>query len=589
MRNPTTDSAFTTKNGRKSTFQSISFLVVTLLLINGNAKAEDNEDLRALLNQHWQMAKKENVFFRTDPDAWKPNGKLADFSAQGIARRKAFNAQVLKQLSTIESEKLSDDNLMSYRLFKYEREFEQTYYQYQDKYFPINFLSGWHTYFAEAPANMAFLNSKDYDDFLISLEDYPRFNRENIDLMKQGVSMGFVHACDSFKNYAQSIQQHIVYDAENSALFEPFTRFPTTFTSQQKQNYGTQAKRLINSHVVPAYQEMLDFFTQQYMPNCRQKAGIGSVEGGKEYYAYAIEYYTTTTLSAQKIHDLGLSEVARIKKEMLAIIKQLGFDGTYAEFLAFLASSEQFYAVNEQDVLEKTAFITQKMYGKLPFFFGHLPRNTFTIKGSASRGAFYMPPPDNRTPGTYFLNSVPAQQPLYNLEALSLHEAVPGHHLQNAIAMELDLPEFRKTLNHSAFSEGWGLYSERLGKEAGFYTDPYSDFGRLGYEMWRAVRLVVDTGIHAFGWTRQEAIDYLAERTALTDKAVEDQIDRYISWPGQALSYKIGELKIRELRAQVEKKQGVNFDIRVFHDAIIGSGSLPLAVLEEVIAEKFEL
>jgi len=589
MRNLINKLVFTTKQLLTSTQRSLSLIAVAMLLITGNAKADVNEDLHALLNQHWQQAQKEKVFFRTDPDAWKPNGKLADFSAQGIAKRQAYNAQVLKQLSTINSKELNDENLISYRLFKYEREFEQRYYQYQDKYFPINFLSGWHTYFADAPANMAFLNTQDYDNFLISLEDYPRFNRENIDLMKQGIKSGFVHACESFRNYDQTIKQHIVSNAEDSALFEPFTRFPATFTSQQKQNYSTKAKQLINTHVVPSYQAMFDFFTQQYMPNCRKQAGIASIQGGNEYYAYAIEYYTTTALTAQQIHHLGLSEVARIKTEMLAIIEQVGFEGTYAEFLQFLASSEQFYAENEQDVLEKTAFITQKMYGKLPFFFGNLPRNTFAIKGSASRGAFYMPPPDNRTPGTYFLNSVPAQQPLYNLEALSLHEAVPGHHLQNAIAMELDLPEFRKTLNHSAFSEGWGLYSERLGKEAGFYTDPYSDFGRLGYEMWRAVRLVVDTGIHAFGWSRQRAIDYLAEHTALTDKAVEDQIDRYISWPGQALSYKIGELKIRELRARVEKKQGANFDIRAFHDAIIGSGSLPLAVLEEVIAEKFDL
>ncbi|MGJ8674651.1 MAG: DUF885 domain-containing protein, partial [Pseudoalteromonas sp.] len=503
----------------------------------------------------------------------------------------------LNDLSSIDMKTLSEQNLMSYRLFKYEREFEDKYYQYQDKYFPVNFLSGWHTYFAEAPANMAFLNYQDYDNFLVSLEDYPRFNQENIDLMKQGLKAGFVHACESFKNYEQSIQQHIVSRAEDSALFEPFTRFPSTFTSQQKETYSAKAKQLINAYIVPSYQEMFDFFTQQYMPNCRQQAGISSVKGGANYYAYAIEYYTTTTLSAQQIHDLGLSEVERIKTEMLAIIDKVGFkegsddsaDKKLSEFLQFLANSEQFYADSPQDVLEKTAFITQKMYGKLPFFFGNLPRNTFTIKGSASRGAFYMPPPDNRTPGTYFLTSVPSQQPLYNLEALSLHEAVPGHHLQNAIAMELDLPEFRRTLNHSAFSEGWGLYSERLGKEAGFYENPYSDFGRLGYEMWRAVRLVVDTGIHAFGWSREQAIDYLAKRTALTDKAVQDQIDRYISWPGQALSYKIGELKIRELRERVEKKQGSNFDIRVFHDAIIGNGSLPLAVLEEVIEEKFEL
>ena len=314
-----------------------------------------------------------------------------------MARRQAFNAQMLKDLSSIDTKHLSEQNLMSYRLFNYEREFEDKCYQYQDKYFPINFLSGWHTYFAEAPAKMGFLNSQDYDNFLVSLEDYPRLNQENIDLMKQGLKAGFVHACESFKNYEQSIQQHIVSRAEDSALFEPFTRFPSTFTSQQKETYSAKAKQLINAHVVPSYQEMFDFFTQQYMPNCRQQAGISSVEGGADYYAYTIEYYTTTTLSAQQIHDLGLAEVERIKTEMLAIIDKVGFkegsddraDKKLSAFLQFLANSKQFYADSPQDVLEKTAFITQKMYGKLPFFFGNLPRNTFTIKGSASRGAFY--------------------------------------------------------------------------------------------------------------------------------------------------------------------------------------------------------
>jgi uncharacterized protein (DUF885 family) len=319
------------------------------------------------------------------------------------------------------------------------------------------------------------------------------------------------------------------------------------------------------------------------MPNCRKEPGIASVKGGTDYYAYTANYFTTTDATPKQIHDLGLSEVKRIRIEMQAIIDQVGFTGSYAEFLQFLATDPQFYAKDPQDVLEKTAFITQKMYGKLPTYFGHLPRNTFTIKGSASRGAFYMPPPDNRTPGTYFLTSEPKQQPLYNLEALSLHEAVPGHHLQNAVAMELDVPAFRRTLSHSAFGEGWALYSERLGKEAGFYQDPYSDFGRLGYEMWRAVRLVVDTGLHAFGWSRQQAIDYLAEHTALTEQSVENQIDRYISWPGQALSYKMGEIKIRELRAKAEQELGTKFDIRSFHDTVIGQGSLPMAVLEDVI------
>ena len=351
----------------------------------------------------------------------------------------------------------------------------------------------------------------------------------------------------------------------------------------QKSNLKQKAQAVIKDKVIPAYQHFYDFFENDYMPHCRARPGIASVKGGLDYYKYTVNYYTTTNATPKQIHQLGLKEVARIKAQMQNIIDEVGFDGTYSEFLEFLATDEQFYAKDAQDLLEKTAFITQKMYGKLPTYFGHLPRNTFTIKGSASRGAFYMPPPDNRSPGTYFLASTPKLQPLYNLEALSLHEAIPGHHLQNAIAMELDVPEFRRTLSHSAFGEGWALYTERLGKEAGFYQSPYSDFGRLGYEMWRAVRLVVDTGIHAFGWSRQKAIDYLASHTALPQSAVEDQIDRYISWPGQALSYKMGEIKIRELRAKAEKELGTQFDIRSFHDTVIGQGSLPMAVLEDVI------
>ncbi|KXI27429.1 DUF885 domain-containing protein [Paraglaciecola hydrolytica] len=563
-----------------------ALLPLTLVaLYSSHVLADADQDFSKLLNQHWQNAEQEKVFFRTDPDGWKPDAKLADWTPKAMARRDAFNTQMLKQLASIDIKQLSTDNQMSYRLFVYERNTEKASYLSADKYFPINFLSGWHTYFAEAPANMAFLNAGDYDKFLVSLADYPRFNQENINLLKDGVKQGFVHYCGSFKNYGETIKEHIVANPKDSALFEPFTRFPKQFTERQITHYRSKAEQLLKDAVIPAYQDFYDYFQHSYMSKCRTEAGIGSVKGGDEYYEYTANYYTTTTLTPKEIHELGLSEVARIQQEMNAIIQQLNFKGTQAEFLQFLATDPQFFAIDRQDVLEKTAFITQKMYGKLPFWFSHLPRNTFTIKGSAARGAFYMPPPDNRTPGTYFLSSDPKQQPLYNLEALSLHEGVPGHHLQNAIAQELDVPEFRRTLNHSAFAEGWGLYSERLGKEAGFYESPYSDFGRLGYEMWRAVRLVVDTGIHAFGWTREQAVEYLASHTALTDKSVNDQIDRYISWPGQALSYKIGEIKIRQLRAKAEQELGRKFDIRQFHDTVIGQGSLPMDVLDDVINE----
>ncbi|MDN3490591.1 DUF885 domain-containing protein [Pseudoalteromonas sp. APC 3694] len=560
-----------------------TILTIALAVTSLPSLADSNSDLKTIIDNHWQNAKAEKIFFRTDPDGWKPNGTLPDWSEQAIAKRQAYNNSVLKNLASIDPKTLNSEQLMNYRLFKYERETEQQSYLYQDKYFPVNFLSGWHTYFAEAPANMAFLTAEDYDAFLVSLGDYPRFNQQNINLMKQGIQTGFTHYCETFKNYGQSISAHIVKQPENSALYEPFTRIPNTFSAAQKETYQNKAKALIASKVVPAYEHFYDFFENEYMSHCRAQPGIASIKGGLDYYKYTVNYYTTTNATPKQIHELGLKEVARIKAQMQSIIDKVGFDGSYSEFLEFLATDEQFYATDPQDLLEKTAFITQKMYGKLPTYFGHLPRNTFTIKGSASRGAFYMPPPDNRSPGTYFLASTPELQPLYNLEALSLHEAIPGHHLQNAIAMELDVPEFRRTLSHSAFGEGWALYTERLGKEAGFYQSPYSDFGRLGYEMWRAVRLVVDTGIHAFGWSRQKAIDYLADHTALPQSAVEDQIDRYISWPGQALSYKMGEIKIRELRAKAEKQLGAQFDIRSFHDTVIGQGSLPMAVLEDVI------
>ena len=560
-----------------------TILAIALAATSLPSLADSNSDLKTIIDNHWQNAKAEKIFFRTDPDGWKPNGTLPDWSEQAIAKRQAYNNSVLKNLASIDPKTLNSEQLMNYRLFKYERETEQQSYLYQDKYFPVNFLSGWHTYFAEAPANMAFLTAEDYDAFLVSLGDYPRFNQQNINLLKQGIQTGFTHYCETFKNYGQSISAHIVKQPENSALYEPFTRIPNTFSAAQKETYQNKAKALIASKVVPAYEQFYDFFENEYMPHCRAQPGIASIKGGLDYYKYTVNYYTTTNATPKQIHELGLKEVARIKAQMQSIIDEVGFDGSYSEFLEFLATDEQFYATDPQDLLEKTAFITQKMYGKLPTYFGHLPRNTFTIKGSASRGAFYMPPADNRSPGTYFLASTPKLQPLYNLEALSLHEAIPGHHLQNAIAMELDVPEFRRTLSHSAFGEGWALYTERLGKEAGFYQSPYSDFGRLGYEMWRAVRLVVDTGIHAFGWSRQKAIDYLADHTALPQSAVEDQIDRYISWPGQALSYKMGEIKIRELRAKAEKQLGAQFDIRSFHDTVIGQGSLPMAVLEDVI------
>ena len=543
-----------------------------------------SEQFTQLLDDHWQTANKEQIFFRKDPDAFRMNGKLPEMSANGRERRSKYNNELLARIENIDVTKLSTADQVTYRLFKYEREAEAKSYQFQDHLYPLTYYSGFHSYFAGAPANMSFLTEKDYSNYLVSLADYPRYNQEHIVDLKQAIALGHTHYCESFKGYEKSISKHLVNNVEDSVFYAPMKNMPKAISAAQQTKYRQQVKALITDTVLPEYQAFYNFFTQEYMTNCRTTAGISSVKGGDDYYQYLIEYYTTTNLSADEIHQTGLDEVARIRKEMQQIIKEVGFKGEFKDFIQFLRTDEQFYTDSALDMLEKASYITRKMAAQLPKWFSVLPRQTFDIKSSPNGGAYYVASDGSgTTSGTYFLETKNlASQPLYTLEALTFHEAEPGHHFQSAIAQEVEMAEFRKTLYHAAYGEGWGLYSERLGKEIGFYQNPYSDFGRLTYEAWRACRLVVDTGIHAKGWTRQQAIDYLAENTALSMADVIGQIDRYISWPAQALSYKIGEIKIRQLRAKAEKALGKKFDIRAFHDQMLKNGSLPMALLEEL-------
>jgi uncharacterized protein (DUF885 family) len=536
-----------------------------------------------LLKQHWQQANKEQVFFRNDPDTFRMNGQLPDVSAQGRARRLAYNQQLLAELAKIDSNQLSAADSISYRLFVYEREAEIQSYQQYDHLFPMQAYAGYHSYFAAAPANMSFLTTQDYDNYLISLADFPRYNQQQLHNLQQAIAKGYTHYCASFSDYDKTISKHLVSDIKHSAFFAPLAAMPARFSTSEKKYYLQQGSKLIKDTVLPEYQRLYQFFTGQYMPNCRKQPGISALQDGAEYYQYLIRYYTTTDLSPEQIHQLGLSEVSRIRSQMDTIIKQLNFNGDFNAFVSFLRTDAQFYATSPLQLLEKASYISRKMAGQLPKWFITLPRSTFDIKASPNGGAYYVASDGSgKTSGTYFVGANDLRsEPLYNLEALTFHEAEPGHHLQTALAQELDMPEFRKTLSHSAYGEGWALYAESLAKEMGFYQDPYSDFGRLTYEMWRACRLVVDTGIHAKGWSRQQAINYLADNTALTLPEVVAQIDRYITWPAQALSYKIGEIKIRQLRQQAETVLGPKFEIRAFHQQILMSGSLPLALLEE--------
>jgi uncharacterized protein (DUF885 family) len=544
-------------------------------------------DFHAVLDDHWATVLTEKIYFREDPDAWRMDGRLSEHTAAARERRRIFNTSVLSRLAEINPQQLNAADRLSFRIFAHERKTERDSYSQLDHRFPFTSLFGYHTYFAEAPANMAFLNASDYDKYLVSLADFPRYNREKIALLEEGVATGYTHYCASIASYASTISTHIVDQPEDSLLYLPFKDFPALISGDQQAAYRTQGLALIQDKVVPAYQALLDYFEGEYLPNCRESVGITSLPGGDEYYAYLIRYFTTTEMMPKQIHDLGLQEVARIRAEMQAIITQLGFDGDFKDFLEYLRTDPKFYARTEDELLGRAALISKTAEGALPRFFSLLPRETYKISPNSTRGSFYMPSSgDGTTSGTYFVSTGDLNsEPLYALEALTLHEAVPGHHLQTALAAELDMPTFRGNIYYSAYGEGWGLYSERLGKEMGFYQDPYSDFGRLSYEAWRACRLVVDTGMHAFGWSRQQAIDYMLENTALSVSEATREIDRYITWPAQALSYKIGELKIRELRARAEQALGPRFDIRSFHDTVLGNGSLPIAVLEELVNE----
>jgi len=355
-----------------------------------------------------------------------------------------------------------------------------------------------------------------------------------------------------------------------------------------------QAKAVIITKVVSGYQTLADFMDKQYVPQARTSLGATDLPGGKQYYAQRVKHFTTMNIEVDEVHQIGLNEVARIRNEMQQVIDNLEFEGNFKEFIAYLRTDPKFYAKSAEDLLKQAAWIAKRMDAKLPSLFKHLPRLPYGVQAvpasiapTYTTGRYVSAPKGSTQPGYYWVNTHALdKRPLYVLESLTLHEAVPGHHLQIALNNEQEnLPLFRQYSYISAFGEGWGLYSEWLGIEAGFYQDPYSNFGRLTYEMWRAVRLVVDTGIHAKGWTRQQARDYLSSNTALSLHNVNTEIDRYISWPGQALSYKMGEIKIKQLRQRAEKILGDKFDVRDFHDAVLGQGSVPLEILEDQIEQ----
>jgi uncharacterized protein (DUF885 family) len=432
---------------------------------------------------------------------------------------------------------------------------------------------------------------KSCDDFLKQLANISQRFHQNIGLMKLGIARGMTMPKVVLTGRDASIARHVVSEVEQSVFYTAFTKLPSSMSTTDQAELQAKAKKVISESVIPAYKNLLSFIQNEYMPKARSSIAAQDLPNGKAFYRAQILEYTTLDTSPDEIHAIGLAEVARIRSDMAKIISDLKFEGDFPAFLTFLRTDPQFYAKTPHELLAEASYWAKKADGLLPRFFGKLPRKPYGIApvpadiAPTYTAGRYAGSGDPKRPSNYWVNtSLLSQRPMWALPALTLHEAVPGHHLQIALAGEQgDQPEFRRNAYISAFGEGWALYAEHLGVEMGYYENPYHHFGRLVYEMWRAARLVVDTGMHAKGWTRDQALRFMRDNTALSEHEITTEIDRYISWPGQALAYKLGEIKIRELRKKSEAILGEKFDVRAFHDTLLGLGSVPLSVLESEI------
>jgi uncharacterized protein (DUF885 family) len=552
------------------------------------------KSLHAIFDREWEWRLQDWPLLATSIGDHRYDDKLPDVGLAAWKARADKTDGYLKELAAIERDTLNAVDRINYDMFKAQLEDRRAGFTFDEHVMPLNADSGFHTDFALAPKQMAFATAADYDKYLSRLKAFPKYVDDQIGLMREGLKKGITIPRAALAGIESSIQPLITDDPTKSPLWDPFTRVPAVLDRATRDRLQNDGRAAIANDVTPAYKKFLTFMTADYVPGSRATLAASDLPNGKDYYAFLVKRFTTVDVTWEQVHQTGLDQVAAIQKEMDEAMKKSGFKGTFPEFLKFLRTDPRFYPKTGDALLKEASSIAKRMDAKLPMLFGKLPRQPYGVSPvpeylapKYTAGRYSPNPPGGTEPGYYWVNTYALDtRPLYNLEALTLHEAVPGHHLQGALSYEIEgLPPFRKWTYISAFGEGWGLYSEWLGIEAGFYTDPYSNFGRLTYAMWRAARLVVDTGLHAKGWTRQQAIDYLAQHTALSVHECTTETDRYISWPGQALSYKTGELKIRELRRRAEQTLGAKFDVRRFHDAVLGNGSVPLTVLEQVIDE----
>jgi uncharacterized protein (DUF885 family) len=571
---------------------SIAALLPALVAVPTAAQQAPAERLDALFADHWEFVLRENPTFATTLGDRRNADRLESAGLADVERRTTQTRRFLERLLGIPRDSLPPAARVNYDILEIDLRNSIEAADLRLYLIPITNREGFHTSFPQLPDRVPLATVEDYENYTARLSDFRRLVGDYVEVMREGIRAGMVLPRVSVEGIEGTIAPHVVQDAAQSLLYAPFTRFPASVPEAAHARLAAAGRAAVEQGVVPGYAEFLRFMREEYVPATRATTGASDLPNGSEIYAQRVRFYTTLPLTADEVHRTGLGEVARIRAEMEEVIRRTGFSGSFAEFLEFLRTDPRFYVDTPEALMERTSLVLKRMDGELPRLFGRLPRMPYGIKpipdyiAPRTTTAYYSRPSgDGTRAGTYWLNTYDLRsRPTYEIEALSLHEAVPGHHLQIALQQEMEgQPQFRRFGGATAFVEGWALYAEKLGLEVGFYTDPYSDFGRLTYEMWRATRLVVDTGLHSKGWTRQQAIDYMAQNTGLTLLNITNEVDRYIAWPGQALAYKTGEMTISRLRAEAERTLGDRWDVRAFHDVVLGSGAVPLTVLETTV------
>jgi uncharacterized protein (DUF885 family) len=553
------------------------------------SKAPDAERLRELFKLNWDYSMHESPEFATEVGYPGLNDRWSDNSLDAIARRNRELQAPLKVLNSIHREKLGDADQLNFDLFKRGVEDSIEGNQFHGEYLAINQMGGIQQDAAQtldiSPRNSV----KDYENMIARLNALPPVIDQTLVLLKRGLETGITPPRITLRDVPDQVAKQMEPDPEKNALLKPFTEFPIQISENDRERLRAEAAAALTNKVIPAFAKLHEFLVKTYLPGARESIGMSELPNGRAWYAFNVRTTTTTKLTPKEIHEIGLREVKRIRAEMDKVIAQTGFHGSFDEFSKFVRSDPRFYYTNKDDLLTGYRDIAKRIDPELPRLFGKLPRLTYGVRAIPSYSeksqpsAYYQPgSPEAGRAGyfcanTYALNT----RAKWEMEPLTLHESVPGHHLQISLAQEMEnQPDFRKNGGYTAYVEGWALYCESLGDEIGLYKDPYSKYGELTFEMWRAIRLVVDTGIHDMGWTRQQAIDFFKANTSKSDEEITVEVDRYIVWPGQALAYKIGQLKIRELRNYATRELGEKFDVRKFHDQVLDNGALPLDVLE---------